>query len=305
MSLLGGGYLEGTIPPQIASPASAIIAAFNMIRAHRLATATIHAIQPVNAPNTPGAPLRGVGLVNSWDLYEPYSPLDPVDDIVTAIYIELSNWAFAKGAVYGNFEMHKALGQILGENLSRPSGTLDDPEENASPVLDWIGVNYYTIWAVQFKLGSLPKLVVPPALAGNLTDIGRAVYPQGTEQVLRDAAAQFPGFPLVMTENGVSDAADRLRPQFIVDTLHYLDLARFGHDGLRPIDVRGYYHWSLTDDFEWEWGYFSRYGLTQILYDQNLQRVPRPSANVYCQQILDRLPMPGAVRNCQNISPSQ
>lgn len=49
MSLLGGGYLEGTIPPQIASPESGIIAAWNMIRAHRLATATIHAIQPLAA----------------------------------------------------------------------------------------------------------------------------------------------------------------------------------------------------------------------------------------------------------------
>jgi beta-glucosidase len=300
MSLLGGGYLEGTIPPQIASPASAIIAAWNMIRAHRLATATIHALQPLTSPNTPGTALRGVGLVNSWDLYEPYNRLDPLDDLVTSIYIELSNWAFAKGAVYANFEIDNVLGQILGKNLARPSGTLDDPGENASPVLDWIGVNYYTIWAVQFKLGSLPSLVVPTALAGNLTDIGRAVYPQGTEQILRDAAAQFPGFPLVMTENGVSDAADRLRPQFIVDTLHYLDLAKFGHDGLPAIDVRGYYHWSLTDDFEWQWGYFSRYGLNQILYDQNLQRVPRPSATVYCQQILSRLSMPSTVENCQD-----
>jgi len=80
--------------------------------------------------------------------------------------------------------------------------------------------------------------------------------------------------------------------------LHYLDLATFGHDGLPPMDVRGYYRWSLTDDFEWQWGYFRRYGLNQILYDQNLERVPRPSATVYCQQILDRLSVPGTVRNC-------
>ena len=305
MALLGGGYLEGTIPPQIASPESAITAAWNMIRAHRLATATIHALQPVIARGTADTGLRGVGLVNSWDLYEPYNPLDPLDDLVTSIYIELSNWTFAKGAVYGTFEIDKVLGQLLGKDFARPSGALDDAGEIASPVLDWIGVNYYTLWAVQYKLGSLPNLMVPRALAGKLTDIGRAVYPPGTERILRDAAAQFPGFPLVMTENGVSDAADRLRPQFIVDTLHYLDRARFGHDGLPAIDVRGYYHWSLTDDFEWEWGYFSRYGLNQILYDQNLQRVPRASATVYCQQILERLSTPGAGRNCQTISASQ
>jgi beta-glucosidase/6-phospho-beta-glucosidase/beta-galactosidase len=166
MSLLGGGYLQGTIPPQIASPESAIIAAWNMIRAHRLATATIHALQPLTSPSTFDTPLRGVGLVNSWDLYEPYNPLDQLDDVITSISIEFSNWAFAKGAVYGNFEMDQILGQILGKDFSRPSGTLDDPGENASPVLDWIGVNYYTIWAVQYTLGSLPNLVVPPGSPG-------------------------------------------------------------------------------------------------------------------------------------------
>lgn len=61
--------------------------------------------------------------------------------------------------------------------------------------------------------------------------------------------------------------------------------ARSGHDGLPPIDVRGYYHWNLTDDFEWQWGYFSRYGLIAIDYDHNLERVPRTSAEVYRGEI--------------------
>jgi beta-glucosidase len=120
--------------------------------------------------------------------------------------------------------------------------------------------------------------------------------------MLRDTAVQFPGIRLVMTENGVADAADKFRPQFIVNTLHYLDLAKFGHDGLPPIDVRGYYYWTLTDDFEWQWGYFSRYGLFEILYDQDLARVPRFSASVYCQQISARMPANGAGVNCDSVS---
>jgi beta-glucosidase/6-phospho-beta-glucosidase/beta-galactosidase len=51
--LIGLGYLEGTIPPQIASPQLAVLAAWNLISAHRLATATIHELQPRAAPNTP------------------------------------------------------------------------------------------------------------------------------------------------------------------------------------------------------------------------------------------------------------
>src|SRR5436305_10114658 len=98
--LIGDGYLEGLIPPQIASPESAILAAWNMICAHRLATSLIHELQPLPAPNTPGTPLRGVGLVNSLDLYDPYNRLNPLDVLVTSIYVELSNWAFPKAAVY-------------------------------------------------------------------------------------------------------------------------------------------------------------------------------------------------------------
>ena len=302
MVLIGEGYLEGIIPPQIASPESAILAAWNMIAAHRLATSLIHELQPLPAPNTPGTPLRGVGLVNSLDLYDPYNRLNPLDDIVTSIYVELSNWAFPKAAVYGDFEIEKILGQLLRKPLSRPPRPLDNPGAKGSPVVDWIGVNYYTWWLVQYKLGNLPTLVVPPALTSQQTDIGRAIYPQGTERILRDTAAHFPGIPLVMTENGVADAADSFRPQFIRDTLHFLDLVKFGHNGLPPIDVRGYYHWSLTDDFEWQRGYFSRYGLIEILYDQNLKRVPRPSGTVYCQEISARLPPHSANVNCDALS---
>jgi beta-glucosidase len=287
MVLLGEGYLEGVIPPQIASPESAIQAAWNMIRAHRLATARIHGIQPVFPPNSPGTPLRGVGLVNSLDLYDPYSS-NLLDVIVTSIVVELSNWAFPQAAVYGNFTMDRILGELTGHHFSRPKGALDVAGEKGSPVLDWIGVNYYTISLVQFNPRGWPNFINPPGPATDLTDIGRFVYPQGTERILRDTAAHFPGIPLVMTENGVSDRSDRLRPKFIHDTLSYLDRARFGHDGLPPIDVRGYYHWSLTDDFEWQWGYLSNYGLIQILYDQGLQRMPRGSATVYAQEIAAR-----------------
>jgi len=154
-----------------------------------------------------------------------------------------------------------------------------------NPVVDWIGVNYYTRTLIQFDFTGLPKFIVP---AGPTGDDGHAIYPAGTERILRDTAKRFPLIPLVMTENGVADAKDQYRPQFIRDTLSYLDKARFGHDGLPPIDVRGYYHWSLTDNFEWQSGYAIRFGLTAIEYDQDLERLPRPTAEVYHQQILAR-----------------
>jgi beta-glucosidase/6-phospho-beta-glucosidase/beta-galactosidase len=138
---------------------------------------------------------------------------------------------------------------------------------------------------IQFVFLGLPQFSVPPGPVG---DDGRGIYPPGTERILRDTAARFPLIPIVMTENGVADAKDQYRPQFIVDTLSYLDKAKVGHDGLPPVDVRGYYHWSLTDNFEWQSGYAIRLGLTEIKYDNDLERVPRQSSDVYRDEIAAR-----------------
>lgn len=59
--------------------------------------------------------------------------------------------------------------------------------------------------------------------------------------------------------------------------VRYLDVAKFRHDGLSPIDVRGYWYWSLTDAFEWQYGRFSRYGLIEIDHDQASRASPAPA----------------------------
>ena len=89
----------------------------------------------------------------------------------------------------------------------------------------------------------------------------------------------------MVTENGLADATDRQRPDFIRRSLNSLNRAKFGHDGLPPVDIRGYYHWSLTDNFEWRYGYAHRFGLIAIQYDQGLTRLVRESARVYAQEI--------------------
>jgi beta-glucosidase/6-phospho-beta-glucosidase/beta-galactosidase len=105
--------------------------------------------------------------------------------------------------------------------------------------------------------------------------------------IFSDAARRNP-YPIVVTENGMSDGQDRLRPQLIRDTLKSLDGARTAHDGRPAIDVRGYYHWSLTDNFEWELGYSQRFGIVAIDYQKDLQRIPRQSAQVYADEIRAR-----------------
>jgi beta-glucosidase len=99
------------------------------------------------------------------------------------------------------------------------------------------------------------------------------VFPDGLLTVLREARRY--GLPLYVTENGLPDADDDLRPRFITE--HLLRVVRAIEDGC---PVRGYYHWSLVDNFEWADGWSLRFGLYAL--DPVTQvRTPRPSAGLY------------------------
>lgn len=90
-------------------------------------------------------------------------------------------------------------------------------------------------------------------------------------------AAGF-GLPVYVTENGIADADDDQRPAYLTDHLRQLQLA-IREDAA---DVRGYFHWSLMDNFEWVYGYQPKFGLYS--FDPGtLERTPRPSAELYAR----------------------
>jgi len=83
------------------------------------------------------------------------------------------------------------------------------------------------------------------------------------------------GKSIYVLENGVADASDRLRPWVIARALRSM------RDALdQGIDLRGYFHWSLVDNFEWDNGWSMRFGLI-ALDEKTQQRTPRPSATFY------------------------
>jgi beta-glucosidase len=85
------------------------------------------------------------------------------------------------------------------------------------------------------------------------------------------------GLPIYITENGVEDADDRLRPRYLAAHIHRLWKAvNIG------TPIRGYYHWSLVDNFEWERGWTQRFGLWGL--DPETQaRTRRPSVDFYAE----------------------
>ncbi|MBL8605789.1 MAG: glycoside hydrolase family 1 protein, partial [Myxococcales bacterium] len=99
------------------------------------------------------------------------------------------------------------------------------------------------------------------------------IFPEGLGTVLDEAAAYK--LPIVVTENGLADASDANRPRYLAEHLYEI-----GDAVRRGADVRGYFHWSLLDNFEWASGFCPRFGLAT--YDPvTKKRTLRPSGATY------------------------
>ena len=105
--------------------------------------------------------------------------------------------------------------------------------------------------------------------------MGWEIFPEGIFHVLRELKKY--GKPIYITENGLADSKDLKREKFIKDHLGWV--WRAIQD---DIDVRGYFYWSLLDNFEWAHGFEPRFGLVEIDY-QTMARKIRPSAFEYAQ----------------------
>jgi len=132
--------------------------------------------------------------------------------------------------------------------------------------LDFIGLNYYFHYKIRF-----------PARISNdnlkTSDLGWEIYPQGIYHVLKELKKYKK--PIYITENGIADTEDKYCPKFIIDHLTWV------HRAIKEgVDIRGYFHWSLIDNFEWAEGFDPCFGLIEIDYS-NLKRRPRRSARVY------------------------
>jgi beta-glucosidase len=113
-----------------------------------------------------------------------------------------------------------------------------------------------------------------PTPGASVSDLGHSeIHPEGLYQLLRQTARY--GKPIYITENGVADAQDQHRPAFLVN--HLRQVWKAIRDG---VPVKGYYHWSLTDNFEWAEGWNLRFGLIEV-DPVTQQRRMRPSGQVY------------------------
>lgn len=134
---------------------------------------------------------------------------------------------------------------------------------------DWIGFNYY------FSEVASPLALSWQAMRSgdDVSDMGWPIDPAGLEAEIATLAGRY-GKPLVITENGIADNADTKRPTYLLE--HVLAIRRAIADGH---DVRGYFHWSLMDNYEWARGYEESFGLYAVNPDRSLE--PKDSAELF------------------------
>lgn len=139
---------------------------------------------------------------------------------------------------------------------------------------DFIGINYYTRQRMGLT-SKRPYISKLPAIFKE-TDFGWEIYPEGLYQLL----LQFKKYskPVYITENGLADSRDVMRKDFIIG--HLEAIHRAIQEG---VDVRGYLHWSLLDNFEWAEAYTKEFGLVHIDRRNNFKREVRPSARIYAE----------------------
>lgn len=141
--------------------------------------------------------------------------------------------------------------------------------------LDFIGLNYYFHNNIKYNPLAGPAGWFNQNENKIVSDIGWELYPEGIYHVLKDL--QKYGKPVYITENGLADAKDEKRGWFIKESLK--NVHRAIQEGA---DVRGYFYWSLLDNFEWDKGFWPRFGLVEVDY-KSMERKIRPSAKAYAE----------------------
>jgi beta-glucosidase len=233
-------YSEGLWPPQRRDDSAALQVIANQLEAHGRAYRTLHAEDRADADGD-GRPAR-VGFAKHYVQLEPLRAWSPLDRLRAYFENRVFNDAVLDAAVSGRIDL--AIPGARGVRREVPE---------LAKSLDWIGLNYYTRWGVD-AVGKVPHVARRGA---QVTDLGWEVYDDGLALAARRAA--LTGAPVLVTEHGFADAADRLRPRAVVASL-----AALGGQIERGLPVLGYLHWSLMDNFEWAEGWHGRFGLYRV-----------------------------------------
>ncbi|MCB0032486.1 MAG: glycoside hydrolase family 1 protein, partial [Anaerolineales bacterium] len=199
-------------------------------------------------------PQAQVGVAKNFPYFAPQNPRNPLDVWQARLLWRYFNDSWMQAMVTGRATRPFGRGSIKGLKDS----------------FDFVGINYYSRYFVRFpKLGTAEWPEGTRLSDGNYGES----YPEGLFQVIK-YATQF-NKPIYITENGVPDRKDTMRPAYLLSHLRQVWQAVCFN-----FPVMGYYHWSLIDNFEWERGWTQRFGLIEMDPETQVRQL-RPSGRLY------------------------
>jgi beta-glucosidase len=241
------GYLLGQFPPGAHDPRRAACVLRNLLAGHVRA---YHALKAL-----PGGDRAQIGLVKNVLQFDPHRRWHPLDWAVARLLDAAYNRSILGLLETGVFRM-TIPGRV------RWVEAIPD----ARGATDYIGLNYYSHTYIRTRLSPTQPFDRVTRPGDVMTDMPYPLYPEGLYRALHLVAGL--GKPIIVTENGIADARDDRRETFIRRYLYAL--SRAIADGL---DVRGYYYWSLMDNFEWAEGYDMRFGLYAVDFETQERRL--------------------------------
>ncbi len=214
-------------------------------------------------------------------------PLTPEDMPAVQLMTNVQRYSFFDTIVKGSLKWYN---DDIGDDSN--SKTRENRSDLSNKV-DWIGVNYYSRdvvsttesgWKIEPGYGYASGEVSRSMDGRAVSDTGWEVYPEGIYNLLMEYHNHY-HLPMMITENGIADSADTMRPRYVVS--HLWNMERAMHDGA---NVKGYFHWALTDNYEWAAGFSKRFGLFGVDL-KTKARLLRPSSMVF-KEIMDNSGIP-------------
>jgi beta-glucosidase len=274
--VMDAGYLHGVHAPGHRSPAEAPVVAHHLLLAHAAAVDVYRAIGR-----------HEIGLVVNLEPKYAHSS-EPEDQDATRRADAYMNRQFLDPVFLGRWpdELREAYGDAW------PFGEDHDLSAVRRP-LDFLGVNYYTRGVMRDDPEGLPPRATRERQPGKTyTETGWEVFPEGLTRTLVWVKERYGGIPLHVTENGSAFAdPPRADAEPLEDParVEYLEAhVRAAAEAIeRGVDLRGYFAWSLLDNFEWSEGYSKRFGLVHVDFETQRRTLKR-SALVYRDLIRSR-----------------
>ena len=252
------GYFNGIFPPGKKNPVLAATVLENLLFAH---TKTYKHLKSLNGGNK-----AQIGLVKNIFQFDPLRRWHILD------------WAFSK--VLNNVFTHSTLDYFKkGYSTFSLPGMVKKHMENNDAVgaMDFIGLNYYSRMHVKGQANLTEPFVFEKRAKDIQTDMDYALYPEGFYEALHTISTLKK--PIYVTENGVADQGNNIREIFIKRYLYALNKGL--QDGL---DIRGYFYWTLMDNFEWSEGYKMKFGLYEVNFETQ-ERTLRESSNLFAKMV--------------------